>query len=68
MPMFLRRPDVCKRYGIASSTLYDWIAKGQFPVPRRLGVRAVAWAVADLERWDAGRMPTRKSPYPISGH
>jgi len=55
MPFYLRRPAVSERYGLPASTLYDWIAKGQFPRPVRLGARAVAWSVAELEVWERGR-------------
>jgi prophage regulatory protein len=55
MPVYLRRPAVTARYGLPASTLYDWIAKGRFPRPIRLGERAVAWSVADLEAWERDR-------------
>ena len=38
---YLRRPAVSERYNLPRSTLYDLIAKGHFPRPVRLGVRAV---------------------------
>ncbi|GAB0115558.1 helix-turn-helix transcriptional regulator [Acidisoma sp. C75] len=55
MTKFLRRPAVCERYGLPVSTLYDWIAKGRFPKPVRLGMRAVAWSIEDLEAWERAR-------------
>lgn len=47
----LRRPEVEKRTGIARSTLYDWMAKGDFPKPVKLGVRLVAWRESDINSW-----------------
>jgi prophage regulatory protein len=55
MTKYLRRPAVSQRYGVPASTLYDWIAKGQFPRPEQLGPRVVAWVEADLDAWDRAR-------------
>lgn len=52
---YLRQPAVSARYGLPRSTVYDWISKGQFPKPVRLGLRAVAWKIEDLEAWEAQR-------------
>lgn len=59
MPKFLRRPAVSERYGVPPSTLYDWIAKGHFPKPVRLGARAVGWSVEELEAWERSRQHER---------
>jgi prophage regulatory protein len=55
MAKYIRRYAVSERYGIPASTLYDWIAKGQFPKPVRLGVRTVAWEVTELDAWESTR-------------
>ena len=55
MPKYLRRPAVSERYGVPASTLYHWIAKGQFPAPEQLGPRVVGWAEEDLDAWDKAR-------------
>ena len=56
MSKFLRRPAVSARYdGLPASTLYDWISKGLFPRPIRLGARAVGWRIEDLEAWERSR-------------
>ncbi|HVE22494.1 MAG TPA: AlpA family phage regulatory protein [Acidocella sp.] len=54
--IILRRPEVTARYGLPTSTLYDWMAKGLFPKPIQLGPRSVGWCVEDLERWEIERM------------
>ena len=59
MVRFLRRPAVTARYGLPPSTLYDWIAKGLFPKPVRLGARSVGWSVEELETWEHARVAAR---------
>ena len=36
---------------ISKSTLWRWIAKGQFPRPMKLGERAVGWRQSTLNEW-----------------
>jgi prophage regulatory protein len=44
------------------STIYDWMAKGLFPRPVKIGARAVAWRQSDIDRWleDRARQEVRK--------
>jgi prophage regulatory protein len=44
--------------GIGRSTLYAWVADGEFPRPVRLGARAVGWRESDVSAWLASRKPT----------
>lgn len=53
----LRRPDVERITGLARSTIYDWLHKGEFPKPVRLGARAVGWRESDVLAWVASRKP-----------
>ena len=55
MAQYFRLFSVCARYGLSRSTLYAWIKQGRFPAPVKLGPRASAWALADLERWECER-------------
>lgn len=48
---FLRRPDVEARCAIGRSTIYDWMKRGEFPQPVKLGPRAVAWRESDVIAW-----------------
>jgi prophage regulatory protein len=57
-PTFLRMPMVLRMTGLGRSTIYRLIAKNMFPVPVRLGDRAVAWRRTDLDRWSDGRLPS----------
>ena len=52
---FIRRPEVEKLVRLSRSTLYSMIARGEFPAPVKLGRRAVAWRVADIEAWMSSR-------------
>lgn len=47
----LRRPEVEARTGLSRSTLYDWMKRGEFPQPVKLGLRIVAWRESDVTEW-----------------
>ena len=47
----LRMRAVVQRTGLGRSTIYRLMASKQFPLPVRLGSRAVGWRRADLDRW-----------------
>lgn len=51
----LRRPAVEALTGLARSTIYDLIAKGQFPRPVKLTGKAVAWPESKISEWLANR-------------
>ena len=51
----LRRPEVEARTGLSRSSIYLMMDKGEFPRPRRIGQRAVAWDEADIENWLTAR-------------
>ena len=51
----IRRPEVEKLTGLSRSSIYALMDRGEFPRPRRIGQRAVAWDEATLERWLATR-------------
>lgn len=60
----LPRPEVEAACSLSRSSIYDMMAKGQFPRPVRLGARRVAWREADIEAWIASR--TTASPFNAS--
>lgn len=41
--------------GASRASIYDWMAKGLFPKPVKLGPRRVAWTDSDLNTWFAER-------------
>ena len=47
----MRRPEVETRTGLSRSTLYDWMKRGDFPMPVKLGTRLVAWRESDVTAW-----------------
>ena len=52
----LRRREVESRTGLSRSSIYSKMDAGEFPRPRRIGKRAVAWLEADIEHWLAARV------------
>lgn len=51
----LRFPAVKALTGLSRTSIHRLVKAGNFPPPRRLGVRAVGWLSSDLERWQAER-------------
>ena len=47
----IRRPEVEALTGLSRSTIYEWMKRGDFPQPVKLGVRLVAWRQSDLLAW-----------------
>ena len=53
----LRRLAVENLTGLSRSTIYDLMAKGQFPRPVRLTEKAVAWPESAIAHWLSQRTP-----------
>lgn len=53
---FLRLPEVKKLTGLSRSSIYLRIKAGNFPVPVRLGGRAVGWVAEEIENWSRDRV------------
>lgn len=51
----IRRPEVEARIGLSRSTIYDWMKRGDFPQPVKLGERLVAWKESDITAWMEAR-------------
>ena len=51
----LCRPEVEQRCRIARSSLYRLMRAGKFPLPIRVGDRAVRWSASEIEEWLAER-------------
>lgn len=47
----IRRRQVEQLVQLSRSTIYAAIKEQTFPAPYRIGARAVAWRVADIEKW-----------------
>lgn len=55
--MLLKLPAVVRQTALSRSTIYAAIKSGDFPAPLRIGKRAVAWRVEDLDAWLQRRKP-----------
>jgi prophage regulatory protein len=53
--MFLRLPQVLRLTGLSRSTIYKWVNQGDFPKPKQLGPRAIAWDSEELANWSENR-------------
>lgn len=51
----LRREEVQERTGLSRSAIYRLMREGEFPLPQRVGQRAVRWRESDLEMWLVSR-------------
>ena len=47
----IRLKEVQHRVGLGRSTIYRWMAEGEFPQPVPLGGHAVAWVESEVEAW-----------------
>ena len=58
----LRRHDVERVTGLPRSTIYDKIAKGEFPRPIKLSMKSVGWLESEIAEWQQARIDARKAP------
>jgi prophage regulatory protein len=47
----LRRRQVEQLVQLSRSTIYAKVKKQTFPAPYRIGEKAVAWRVSEIEQW-----------------
>lgn len=62
MTQLARLPDVKEVTRLSRSTIYRLIKSGDFPAPRPVGKRAVAWDPAVIEKWIQERMKGQPLP------
>ena len=53
--IMLRREEVEKMCGLTRSTIYRLMREDKFPLPKRLGPRAVRWSSSEIDAWLAAR-------------
>jgi prophage regulatory protein len=53
---FIRLPEVMRRVGLCRSSIYAFIAKGQFPRNYSLGGRACGFLESDIDAWIDARL------------
>lgn len=47
----LRLPEVMNTVGFRRAHIYNLMAEGKFPKPKRIGARAVGWDSEEIEAW-----------------
>jgi hypothetical protein len=52
---YLTEEEFCKRYHVAARTAQRWRVTGDGPHWVRLGLRKIAYRLADCEKWTADR-------------
>ena len=52
--IFFTVADLCQRYTIKQSTLYEWIRSRSLPKPVKFG-RLSRWRASDIEQWEDGQ-------------
>ena len=55
LALWMNYRQVCRLYGIGSSTLYRWIAEGRFPAGQKLGPHSTRWHRDTLTTWEQER-------------
>jgi prophage regulatory protein len=58
-PVFLRRHDVQRVTGLATSTLYGLMQRGEFPRPVRITSGRVGWIESEVRDWQQERIAKR---------
>ena len=56
---FLRIGQVRDITGLPQSSIYEAVAKGEFPRQVRLGPQRVAWVESEIRQWQANRIAER---------
>lgn len=53
----IRHAEVCRKLGVSAASLFDMVAKGQFPKPFTIipGGRSVGWLEGDVDTWIVAR-------------
>ncbi len=59
MQTILRRGAVEKATGLPRSTIYEKMAKGEFPKPIKLSAKSVGWIESEIAAWQKSRIEKR---------
>lgn len=51
----IRQPEASFMTGLSKSMMYLLISRGDFPKPRKISKRAVAWSAQEIEAWAQSR-------------
>ena len=50
--VLIRMRHLKQRLDTAPTSIYRWVADGIFPTPIRIGEKAVAWRLSEIEKWE----------------
>lgn len=63
----IRLKEVLDTTGLSRSTIYKYIADGDFPKPVTLGERCVGWVESEVYDWLLARIEERDNAITIKG-
>lgn len=66
-PIYLDLLAVSVAVTLAEATIQKMVREGEFPAPRQISGRRVAWLVRELEEWAEGRPVSQLLPPPNTG-
>lgn len=66
-PIFADRSDVAAMVSLSESRLEAMVRAGEFPAPRQISERRVAWLVREVEAWAEARPTSAILPPPNTG-
>lgn len=63
-PLYLDLPTLCETLSLSESTVQKLVREKQFPQPRALSDRRVAWLWREVEEWAEARPISELPPPP----
>ncbi|NMF98434.1 AlpA family phage regulatory protein [Aromatoleum toluolicum] len=66
-PIYVDLPTVAGIVALSATTVQELVRQGQFPGPRQLSGRRVAWLVREVEEWAESRPASNLLPPPNTG-
>lgn len=66
-PIYLDKPHAAELVALSESTLEQLVREGNFPKPRAVSGRRVAWLVRELREWAESRPVSDMLPPPNTG-
>lgn len=67
-PIYLELEAVASAVALAATTVQRLVRDGEFPRPRQLSGRRVAWLVREVEEWAEQRPVSDLAPPANTGH
>jgi len=60
--VLIRMEEVRRMTGLGNTTIYERIARGEFPRQIKIGTKSVAWVKSEVAEWCRERIASR-NPY-----